>query len=181
MNMNKAIFRTLREQSAIGFDGKIIFLNADTGQQVGFILICNGLIVGASFNKQTGRKALINLLVEEFSSVLNLNHIVEPEVINVDTFQFEITLDELENDFRSLYEKIESSKKLRPPGNKRLLVDADFVCRGLKIDPFEFDLMCLISDFGKVEEIYNNSELLEFEVTNALVSLRKKGAIKVIS
>lgn len=179
--MSRAIFKTLREQSAIGFDGKLIFQDSSTGQQVGIILISNGLIVGANYNKIDGKKSLINLLVNEFSSESNYSHTVEPEVIGLDLFQFELTLDDLEIDFRNLYEKIEKFKKLKPPSNKRIVVDADFICRGSAIDAQEFDILCLISDFGKVEDIYKNSELFEFEVTNALVGLRKKGALKVLS
>jgi hypothetical protein len=40
--------------------------------------------------------------------------------------------------------------------------------------------MCTISDYSDVSEIYKNSKLLDFEITNALVNLRKKDALKVV-
>jgi len=176
-----ALIKTLREQSAIGFDGKIVVQDRNLSQHLGNILLCAGTLVGCSFNGERGKKSLLNLLMQEFSSSSSLEYIVEPEVIGLDLIQFEIDLSELEEDFKSILEQTEKNKKLKPPGNKRVVINSDFVCRGATIEPKEFDVLCLISDFGKIQDIYENSFLYEFEVTNALVSLRKKGALKVLS
>ncbi len=176
-----ALIKILREQSAIGFDGKIVVQDKSLSQHLGNILLCAGTVVGCSFKKETGRKSLLNLLMQEFSEDSSLEYVVEPEVIGLELIQFELELSNLESEFRYLLEQTEKNKKLKPPGNKRVVINSDFVCRGAEIDPKEFDILCLISDFGKIQDIYENSFLYDFEVTNSLVSLRKKGALKVIS
>tara|TARA_Y100000590_G_scaffold469529_1_gene657852 strand:- start:289498 stop:290031 length:534 start_codon:yes stop_codon:yes gene_type:complete len=176
-----ALIKTLREQSAIGFDGKIIVQDKAMSQHLGSILLCAGTLVGCSFNGERGKKSLLNILMQEFSSNPSLDYVVEPEVIGLELIQFEIELNDLEEEFRNILEQTEKNKKLKPPGNKRVIVNSDFICRGANIEPKEFDVLCLISDFGKIQDIYENSFLYEFEVTNALVSLRKKGALKVLS
>ncbi len=176
-----SIFKILREQSAIGFDGRIVFQGNDSGQLKGEVLVHSGDIVGCNYNGSSGKKALLNLAYEDFAEVAEFNYTVEPEVISQDKIQFESTLTDFEDSFREVYEKIKSSKKLKPPPGKRLVINSDFVCRGDKISATEFDILCTISDFGKVADIYKNSPLLDFEVTLGLVSLRKKGALKVVS
>ncbi|MFT6068691.1 MAG: hypothetical protein ACJAT2_003514 [Bacteriovoracaceae bacterium] len=176
-----SIFKILREQSAIGFDGRIVFQGNDSGQLKGEVLVHNGDIVGCNYNGSSGKKALLNLAYEDFAELVKFSYIVEPEVIGQEKVQFEFALGDFENTFREVYEKIESSKKLKPPPGKRLIINPDFVCRGDKISASEFDILCTISDFGKVADIYKNSPLLDFEVTLGLVSLRKKGALKVVS
>lgn len=176
-----SIFKILREQSAIGFDGRIVFQGNDSGQLIGEILVQNGDLVGCNYNGSTGKKALLNLAYEDFAELVKFSYVVEPELISQDKIQFESSLNDFEDTFREVYQKIESSKKFRPPPTKRLLINPDFVCRGDKISSTEFDILCTISDFGKVSEIYKNSTLLDFEVTLGLVSLRKKGALKVVS
>jgi hypothetical protein len=176
-----SIFKILREQSAIGFDGRIVFQERNSSQFKGEVLVQNGDIYGCNYNGSIGKKALLNLAYDDFAEVVSFSYVVEPEVINQEKIQFELKVSDFEEEFRQVYEKIESCKKLKPPPNKRLLVNPDFICRGDNISASEFDVMCTISDFGKVSDIYKNSPLLEFEVTLSLVSLRKKGALKVVS
>lgn len=175
------IFKILREQSAIGFDGKVIFQDSSTSRLLGEILMSSGKIVGCLYSGAIAKKALLNILYDDFSDNCSFNHVVEPEVISQGKHQLELKVSDLETEISALYEKIESTKKLRPPGNKRVMVNSDFVCRGAEISSKEFDILCTISDYGKISEIYLNSGLLAFEVTLALVSLRKKGALKVLS
>jgi hypothetical protein len=176
-----SIFKILREQSSIGFDGRIVFQGNDSGQLKGEILVHNGDIAGCNYNGASGKKALLNLAYEDFAEIVKFSYVVEPEVISQDKIQFEFGLNDFEQTFREVFEKIKSTKKLKPPSNKRLLINPDFVCRGEKISATEFDILCIISDFGKVSDIYRNSSLLDFEITLGLVSLRKKGALKVVS
>ena len=110
-----------------------------------------------------------------------MSYVVEPEVIALELIQFELEVPVLEVEIKSILEESKRNEKLRPPGDKRLVVNADFVCRGEEISSNEFDILCLISDFGKIQDVYDNTALLDFEVTDGLVSLRKKGALKVIA
>ncbi len=71
------------------------------------------------------------------------------------------------------------AKKLRPPNGLRLVLNDEFVIKGGEIGQEEFGVMKVITDFNKVEDIYVNCPLQEHQITLALVSLRKKGALKV--
>jgi hypothetical protein len=78
-----------------------------------------------------------------------------------------------------VYEEHNDSKRLRPPGELRVLIDPEFIETGDKPDSLEFNILKTMSTFNKVADIYQNCDLFDFEITKGLVSLRKKGAIKV--
>ena len=72
-----------------------------------------------------------------------------------------------------------SAKKLKPAMNLRLVIDPEVIVSHDEITPEEFDILSVLSEWCVVSDVYKYSKLMEFEVTNALVSLRKKRAIKV--
>ena len=80
-----------------------------------------------------------------------------------------------------VYENYLGSKKLRPPGALKLVLNPNFIVEGQDVAPNEFDVLSAISDYSRVEDIYNHCPLMEYEVTQALVSLRRKGALKVVA
>ena len=62
----------------------------------------------------------------------------------------------------------------------KLLPRAEVIESNIEISPQEYSLLCTLSDYNMVDDVYNNNEMLDFEITQALVSLRKKEIIKVI-
>lgn len=68
----------------------------------------------------------------------------------------------------------------RPPMSLKLLVEPNFLVSGEELTEIEYNLLCTMSDYNLVEDLYKNSPMLEYEITMALVSLRKKNALRVI-
>jgi hypothetical protein len=50
---------------------------------------------------------------------------------------------------------------------------------GADVTSDEFEVLAGLTDYNKVGDIYKNVNLLEYEITNALVSLRMKKALRV--
>ena len=78
------------------------------------------------------------------------------------------------------YEQLSNPSGQKPPEHLKLLVKSEFIKNGGAVTPMEYELLSTISDFNLVKDIYEHSELFEFEITELLVSLRKKEALKVV-
>lgn len=177
--MNKSLLKTLDEQVQVGFTGKVNVLDSFTKQLYGSIGIYEGEIVHCVFQGVVGLKAFYNIVIEEYEND-KFNYIVEPELIDQTKKNIYYSFGHLKNKVSEVFQNYEKSKALRPPENIKLVINSSFVSAGDEVTAQEYDLLGTISDFSKVEEIYKNSSLLDYEITNALVSLRKKQAIKVI-
>ena len=179
-----ALIKILKEQETFGFTGRINILDKKSGQFLGVIMQEEGVIVSARYHQEKGKKALYRLTIDDLQqeqeSSSTLKFVVEPEIIEDADRGFELTVAAYEKMAKQLFEKTETSKRLRPPGHLRVSLNSNFIVEGEDVDATEFDVMAVISDYSRVNEIYENSNLFEFEVTSALVSLRRKGAIKVL-
>lgn len=173
------IVETIKEQTVFGFIGKINVLLQDNNQYVGVVYLKDGLIVHAEYEGQKGKNSLFNLVLDDLETCKKFRFIVEPEVVEdaVETFKF--TLTEFQFQAESLYNKYLAAKSLRPPDHLSLTVNPDFVLQGDDITGIEFNVLCGIVDSVTVASLYENSLLFDAEITNALISLRKKRAIMV--
>jgi len=109
-----------------------------------------------------------------------LKFAVEPEVVGDNEVIFSLEYQEFVDTGQKIFQAYKSSKRFRPPEHLKLVLDPDFVAKGQPVSYVEFELMGTISDFSRVSDIFNESKLLEYQINNALVSLRQKGALKVI-
>jgi hypothetical protein len=66
-----------------------------------------------------------------------------------------------------------------PPKNILLEIVPDAIFQDVDITGEEFDLMLTLCHYKLVKDVYDHCPLLDFEITNALVSLRNKKALKV--
>lgn len=176
-----ALLTILDEQSAMGFTGKVNVLKKENSQSYAVILILNGKVINCLAAARSGEKALLDLVVQDVSNVMKLKIIVEPEVVSEAEGVFSWSVDQVKKQSRLIYDNYINNKKLKPPAHLKLIINADFVVNGDDIVADEFDVLSAISDYSRVQDIYNNCPLLEYEVTRALVSLRRKGAIKVLA
>jgi hypothetical protein len=176
-----SIITNVEEQCSFGFTGRINILKKDDGQFLGVVNISEGEIVSAQYSSKHGLTALFSLVIIDMDNNDDLRFVVEPEVIPPEDIEFSLKFDAFKNKAQKFYEEHLAALKLRPPGQVRLIANPTFVKEGDKLNATEFSLLKTIVDFNKVEDIYLNSELFDFEVTHALVSLRKKKALKVIS
>ena len=169
----------LKEQAAFGFTGKVNLLLVSNGQFQGVVYQCEGVIVGAQHGQLKGKKALYKMIFEDVDSTEYFKFIVEPEIVNPDLFAIHMSYDEVKNEAQTIYQQYVSAKKLKPMADLRLVIDPEIIVNLMEITSDEFDILSVLAECCTVEDVYKYSKLMEFEVTNALVSLRKKRAIKV--
>lgn len=173
------LMEVLKDQSAFGFTGKVNLLLASNGQFQGVVYQQDGVVVGASYGQQKGKKALYKMIFEDVETSLHFKFIVEPELVSPDHFSMKMSFDEVKSEAQSIYQNYVLSKKLKPSPKLRLLVDPEIIVNSEDLSSSEFDILSLLAEWCIVADVYKYSTLMEFEITNALVSLRKKRAIKV--
>ncbi|PIK14274.1 hypothetical protein [Halobacteriovorax sp. JY17] len=174
-----SLLGTIEEQTTFGFTGRLNILNRTSGQYLGIVLIADGLIVDCKYSGLKGEKALYLALFDDMDHT-PLKFIVEPELVPEEHRNFSLSFEDFKNNSQSLYIKHRESKALKPPLDLKLILNGDFVSIGADVSASEFKLMNVLTEYSLVADIYNNCDLYDFEVTAALVSLRKKKAIKVI-
>lgn len=176
--MRLPIFEVFDEQALVCFTGKLNILEASNNRYVGSIIFHEGEIINAEHRNINGFKALLKLCV--ISSDEKYSTIVEPELISLSDRMINIPLGNLKRKLTELYDSYKASEKFRPPSNTKLMAKADVVDSKLEITPDEYSVLCTLSDYNLVEDVYSYNEMLDFEITNALVTLRKKEVLKVI-
>lgn len=174
----QGLLSTLEEQAIFGFTGKVNIIKSKNRQFLGEITQKDGLVVDAQYKGLAGKKALYTALIDDVDTG-DLSFVVEPELVEEAQVVFEVNVDELKEQARERFEHYQRSRKLRPPDEIRLLVDPDFIIEGEDVTSDEFEVLAGLSEYNKVGDIYKNVNLLEYEITNALVSLRIKKALKV--
>lgn len=174
------LLKIIEEQGTFGFTGKVNVLLHENNQFIGSIYQLNGTIVNAFYNGQYGIKSFYNLFFS-LSNGGEYKFIPEPEIIEEGNMTFEIDVREILPLVTSFMSKSQDALKLRPPNNAKLMIDGEFIIKGCKVDSNEFETLKTLSDFSLVSDVYDNCQLLDYEVTNSLVSLRRSGALKVIS
>ncbi len=173
------LLEILNEQSAFGFTGRINVLVKSNGQLFGVVYQNEGIVVDAESQNLNGLRALYKMIFSDVESQDYLKFIVEPEILKDENFQINLSLDELKADASKKYQEYVAAKKLRPPANVKLVIDPEIIVNTNQVSPEEYDVLSLLTEWSKVSDIYKYSNLLEYEITNALVSLRRKKAIRV--
>jgi hypothetical protein len=176
-----SLLAILNEQEAFGFSGRINVLMRSNNQLIGVVFQYEGKIIGANAGHQKGKKALFYLIFNDVDSTDLYKLVVEPEVISPICFMFELTFSEVKFLAEKQFPEYLQAKKLKPPTHLKLLINPDIIFNSNDVTPEEFAVLSVLSEFSTVQEVYQSSNLLEFEITNALVSLRKKKAIKVLN
>lgn len=173
------LLEVLNEQSAFGFTGKINVLVKSNGQLFGTVYQNDGTIVDAEAQNLKGLRALYRMIFSDVESNDFLKFIVEPEILKSENFQLNLSLDELKREASAKFQEYIASKKLRPPESLKLVIDPEIIVSSNQVSPEEYDVLSVLTEWSKVSDVYKYSNLLEYEITNALVSLRRKKAIRV--
>ncbi len=177
--MKTNLLEVLKEQASFGFTGKVNLLLLNSGQFYGVVYLKDGFVVGANVGNLKGKNALYKMIFEDVDSQVNCKFVVEPEVISEINCSMKINFDQIKNEAQNMFQKYIQAKKLKPAPELRLVIDPEVIVNHEMITADEFDVLTILTEWCKVSDIYKYSKLMEFEVTNALVSLRKKRAIKV--
>ena len=173
------LIEVLKEQASFGFTGKVNLLSKDTDQFLGVIYLQEGIMVGAAMNELRGKKALLRMVFDDVDGNQNFKFIVEPEILDESVLTMRLKFEEIRKLAQEHYGQYQESKKLRPAPHLNLVIDPTVVVSKDELSPEEFDVLSTLTEWSKVSDIYKYSKLMDYELTMALVSLRKKKAIKV--
>lgn len=180
MEMEFKIMDTIEEQVAVQFTGKVNVLSNFNRQYLGHILFKNGEIYQVVFQNYKGLKAFYQLIIQEFS-LHSFSYVVEPEVVEDKERQIHYPYVVMKNKMSDVIKQYRDSLKFRPPDNVKIVIDAGFIEDTLPVTPEEFEVLEILTEWSTPYDIYQHSQLLDHEITMALVSLRKKSALKIIA
>lgn len=177
--MELKIISVIEEQIAVQFTGKINILSTFNRQFLGNILFKSGDVIQVRFNNQKGLKAFYQLIIQEFS-LQSFDYVVEPEVVEDKERQIHYPYAVLKNKMADVIKNYRESLKFRPPENVKILIDAAFLDDTLPVSPEEYSVLETLSEYNTAYDVYQHCQLLDHEITWALVGLRKKGALKIV-
>lgn len=171
---------TIEEQIAVRFTGKVNVLSTYNRQYLGHLLFKDGEIIHVLFHNYRGLKAFYQLIIQEYS-LQNFTYVVEPEVVDERERQIHYPFAVIRNKMADVLKQYRESLKLRPPESVKILIAAEFLCDTLPVTPHEFEVLDSLTEWSRPNDIYQHCQLLDHEITHALVGLRKKGALKIIA
>jgi len=173
-----ALLGLLEDQVSLGFSGRLHLLS-EQKQQLGIILIKDGEMISIEFVGLSGVKAFYSLMIDvEFER--KISTVLEPEIVKAVQRNIHFPLSLLKKRSLQLLDVYKIARAKRPPNN--ILVDLvpEAIFQDVDITGEEFDLMLTLCHYKLIKDVYDHCPLLNFEITNALVSLRNKKALKVI-
>jgi len=174
------LLATIEEQIAVNFTGKVNVLSLFSHQYLGHILFKNGEIFQVVFQQQKGLKAFYQLLIQEFS-LQKMSYIVEPEIVDDSERKIHYPYATIKNKMNDILKLYRDSLKHKPPSSVKILVDSEFMEDTLPVTADEFKVLETLTEWSNPDDIYQHCPLLDHEITIALVSLRKKSALKIVS
>ncbi len=178
--MDFPLLNVIEEQVAVEFTGKVNVLSRFNHQYLGHLLFKGGEIIQVIFQPHEGLKAFYHLLIQEYS-LNSFDYVVEPEIVEDKERRIHYPWAVLKNKMAEVLKQHREAQKLRPPENVRIVADGSFLKAGLSITPEEFDVLKTLSEWNSPFDIYQQCQLLDHEITLALVSLRKKNALKIMA
>lgn len=178
--MNSKLLRVLEEQIAMMFTGKVNILASFNRQYLGHILLRNGEIFHVIFNQHRGLKGFYQLLIQE-QALQSFDYVVEPEIVSENERQIHYPFGVIKNRLDEILKLHQAALKLRPPENVKILIDSGIMHNSAAISAQEYEVLQVLTEWNDPYDIYQNCQLLDHEITMALVSLRKKGGLKIIA
>jgi hypothetical protein len=173
------ILETMDEQHSVRFTGRVNVLSKMNRQYLGHVLFKDGEVVQTILTPLQGFKALTQILIQEYR-LQSFNYIVEPEIVGDSEKQIHYAYSFLKRKLGETLKLYRESLKLRPPENVRILVQPEFIFSAYTVTPQEFDVLSVLTEYNHAQDVYQHCELLDHEITMALVSLRMKKALKVL-
>jgi hypothetical protein len=174
------ILGVIEEQIAVQFTGKVNVLSTFNRQYLGHLLFKDGDIYQVIFHNFKGLKAFYQLIIQEYS-LQSFNYVVEPEVVEDQERQIHYPYAVIRNKMSDVIKQYRDSLKFRPPENVKILIDSEFLEDTLPVTPQEFEVLETLTEYSTPFDVYQHCQLLDHEITWALVSLRKKSALKILA
>lgn len=174
------VLNVIDEQRAVQFTGKVNILASFNRQFLGHILFKDGEMIQVTFNGLKGLKAFYNLMIQEYS-LQSFDLVVEPELVDDKERQIHYPFAVIRNKLTDVIRSHKEALKLRPPENIKIIVDAEFVDDSLPVSSQEYEVLSTLTEWNTPADLYQHCPLLDHEITLSLVSLRKKGALKILA
>jgi hypothetical protein len=178
--MESKLLSVLEEQQSVQFTGKVNVLATFNRQFLGHVLFKSGDIIQVLFQGNFGLKALGKILVQEHA-LEAFEYVVEPEIVEEKERQIHLPFPLLKTRMADVLRLHQSALKLRPPENIKIVLDGEFLQDSLPVSAEEFDVLTTLTEWNNPYDLYQHCPLLDHEITLSLVSLRKKGALKILS
>ncbi len=168
----------LKKLSVLGLSGKVNVVQKADSRYIGIVFLQKGIFVNCFYGDEHGLRSLFDLVLTDYSLREYFYYIVEPEVLFEKECRFHVTFDEFLKILKN--RSLRPWEKFRPPPSLKLSVVKEFSSKTSQVSPLENSLLKTITNYSRVSDIYKNSNMLDSMVTSLLVSLRKKGALKVL-
>ena len=178
--MESKLMGVIEEQIAVQFTGKVNILSTFNRQFLGHILFKQGDVIQVTFSGHRGLKAFYQLIIQEYS-LQSFDYVVEPELVDEKERQIHYPFAVIKNKMADVLKQYRESLKVRPPENVKILIDSEFIDDTMPVTPEEFDVLQTLTEWNNPFDIYQHCQLMDHEITWALVSLRKKGALKIVA
>lgn len=141
----------------------------------------DGEIYACLYRGAHGLKAFHTMCAESAELVAQ-DFIVEPEIIDEEEREIHLTYPQLKEKAQEMLENHFRSTQQRPPGDLRLVPRADFLRDSDEsVSQQDFQVLCDLTEWSKADDLYRNCALADHQITESLVNLRKKQAIKVVA
>jgi hypothetical protein len=171
------LYDKIEDQRLVYFTGKLNLLYEKTKQLYAQIYFIGGEVVNVECKGVVGLKGFYSLCINMNDA---LTYIIEPELISADKKKIHYSYEKLKQSFNDVEDQYREAMVNRPPNSLKMSVNANFIVDKTAVSNDEFELLCCLSDYNLVEDIYKYCRMLDYQITNALISLRKKKALKVI-
>jgi hypothetical protein len=173
------LLNCLDEQTTVGFTGRVNVLDRHTRQLLGVVILKDGQVHRCRYLEQRGLRAFHTLVLESVQLV-PMDFVVEPEIVDDDNREIPFPYSVLRQRSLVAVEKFLAVAAQRPPAHVKLLIRSDFLESREPVSNAEFQVLCSLTEWSRVDELYKNCPLLPHEITESLVTLRKKKALKVL-
>lgn len=175
--MKSTLLETLEKQVILGYTGKINLMSKKSGQILGCALLLEGSLINVKYKGRRGVKAFYSASLDSIKTDFKL--IVEPEFINSKEREITTTFTSLKERLAEVIAQEELTKESKPPCNILLKINPSFLSGNIELKSDEYKVLCTLVSHSVVDDIYQKNSLLDFQITNALIGLRQKKAIKV--
>lgn len=180
LNLEIPLLSMLDEQTVVSFTGRVNVLDRTTHQLLGVVVLREGQVYRCQYRGAQGTKAFFNIVIEG-AQLLPQEFIVEPEIIDERDRQIHYPYSVLKAKTADVLKRYQAVAHLRPPPRLKLLPRATFLDSDDEVTSAEFQVLCTLTEWSQVDDLYRQCSLLDYEITESLVSLRRKEALQVVS